>query len=429
MKRISQKLKLFWNDKTLRAKFLFTIGIFLVYRIFAFLPVPAVDLQQLRALFSQSQFLSLLDIFSGGTLVNFSVMALGLSPYINASIIMQMLTIIIPQLEALQKEGQYGRFKINQYTRFLTLPLTLLQGVGIYVLLRNQNILENLSFLEFVSFILTLLAGTYILMWFGELISERGLGNGISLIIFAGIVAQFPVIAGRTFTTVDQETIINVGIFMILSLLMIAGVVYINQAVRKIPVYYAKRIKGNKQISSGGATYLPLKLNQAGVIPIIFAVSFVLFPQLIGNYLVFSPNQTIQGIAQWLVVAFNPNSVLYNIVYFGLVVAFTFFYTTVVFNPKKISEDIQKHGGFIPGVRPGSETREYLTRVVYRITAVGAVFLGAIAVSPVVLSAFTGISNLVIGGTGILIVVSVILETFKSIEAQLVMKSYDRYTR
>lgn len=429
MKKITQKLKLFWNDTTLRKKFLFTITLFLIYRVFAFLPVPAIDLERLRALFAQSQFLSLLDIFSGGTLINFSVMALGLNPYINASIIIQMMTIVLPQLEALQKEGEYGRYKINQYTRFLTLPLTILQGIGIYVLLRNQQIIGQLSFIEFLSFILTLLAGTYILMWFGELISERGLGNGISLIIFAGIVAQVPVVIGRTITTLNQETIINLGIFTILSVLMIAAVVFINQAARRIPVYYAKRVKGNKQLSQGGATYLPLKLNQAGVIPIIFAVSFVLFPQLIGNYLIYSSNAVVKSAAEFLVVAFNPNSAVYNVVYFALVVGFTFFYTMVVFNPQKISEDIQKHGGFIPGVRPGTETREYLKKVVYRITSVGAVFLGAIAVSPVVLAATTGITNLVIGGTGILIVVSVILETFKNIESQLVMKSYDRYTR
>ncbi len=428
MKEITQKLRLFWNDQQLRRKFLFTIGLFLAYRLFAFLPVPAIDLQQLRALFAQSQFLSLLDIFSGGTLVNFSVMALGLNPYINASIIMQLMAIIIPQLEALQKEGDYGRFKINQYTRFLTLPLTILQSIGIYILLKNQNVVAQLSMLEFFSFIFTLVAGTYILMWFGELISEYGMGNGISLIIFAGIVGRIPVLFGRTFTTANQEQVINLVIFAVLSVLMIAGVVFINQAVRRIPVYYAKRVKGNKMYQAA-SNYLPLKLNQAGVIPIIFAVSFVLFPQLIGNFFAFSPNPTIQGIATFLVRAFNPSSILYNSLYFILVVGFTFFYTIVVFNPQRIADDIQKHGGFIPGIRPGQATKDYISKVLYRITTVGAVFLGIIAISPVLLSAVTGVSDLVIGGTGILIVVSVVLETFKMIESQLVMKSYDRYSR
>lgn len=428
MKYITQKLKLFWNDHQLRNKFLFTAGLFLVYRIFAFLPVPTIDLVKLRDLFASSQFLSLLDIFSGGTLLNFSVMALGLNPYINASIIMQLLTVIVPQLEALSKEGDYGRFKINQYTRFLTLPLTILQSIGIYILLKNQNVISQLSLLEFFSFIFTLVAGTYILMWFGELISEHGLGNGISLIIFAGIVGRIPVLFGRSFTTMNQEMVINMIIFAVLSVLMIAGVVFINQAVRRIPVYYAKRVKGNKMYQAA-SNYLPLKLNQAGVIPIIFAVSFVLFPQLIGNFFAYSSNPTIQSVAGFLVRAFNPSSFMYNALYFLLVVGFTFFYTIVVFNPQRIADDIQKHGGFIPGIRPGRFTQEYITKVLYRITTVGALFLGIIAISPVLLSKVTGITDLVIGGTGILIVVSVVLETFKNIEAQLVMKSYDRYNR
>jgi preprotein translocase subunit SecY len=428
MKAIVQKLKMFWDDKTLRSKLLFTLGIFLVYRAFAFMPVPAIDLERLQALFAQSQFLSLLDIFSGGTLVNFSVMALGLNPYINASIIMQLLAVVLPQLEALQKEGEYGRHKINQYTRMLTLPLTFMQGVGIYILLKNQQIIGTLNFLEFVSFIFTLVAGTYILMWFGELISEFGLGNGISLIIFAGIVGRIPVVFGRTLSTADQASIINMVIFAVISILMIAAVVFINQAVRRLPVYYAKRVKGNKMYQAA-TNYLPLKLNQAGVIPIIFAVSFVLFPQLIGNFFIYSSNAAVRGVAEFLVRAFAPEALVYNLLYFLLVVGFTFFYTIVVFNPQKISEDIQKHGGFIPGIRPGAATRDYIAKVLYRITTVGALFLGLVAVSPVVMSKLTGISDLVIGGTGILIVVSVILETFKVVEAQLVMKSYDRYSR
>lgn len=427
MNRILEKLRLFWSDPQLRSKFLFTIGLFLAYRFFVFLPVPVIDLEALRALFAQSQFLSLLNIFSGGTLINFSVMALGLNPYINASIIMQLAAIIVPQLESLQKEGEFGRKKINQYTRLLTLPLTIMQAVGIYVLLRNQGIIETLGFIEFISFVLTLLAGTYILMWFGELISEFGLGNGISLIIFAGIVGSLPVTFGNTFATITPDAVMSLVIFVALGIAVIASVVFINQAVRRIPIYYAKRIKGNKMYQ-GATNYLPLKLNQAGVIPIIFAVSFVLFPQLIGNFFVYSENEILRNVATFLVQAFNPNSITYNVLYFLLVVAFTFFYTLVVFNPQKISEDIQKHGGFIPGIRPGEATRQYINNVVFKITSVGAIFLGLVAVLPVVVSAVTGMTNLVIGGTGILIVVSVILETFKVIESQLVMKSYDKFT-
>lgn len=428
MKEIKEKIQLLFKDPELKRKLIFTLFIFLAFRVFAFLPVPTVDLAKLRVLFSQNQFLSLLDIFSGGTLINFSIMALGLNPYINASIIMQLLTVVVPVLEKLTKEGEYGRFKINQYTRFLTLPLTVVQAIGIFVLLKNQKIVGALSPMEFFSFIFTMVAGTFILMWFGELISEFGLGNGVSLLIFAGIVGRLPVVLGRTITTINQEAIINMIIFLILAIAVIAGIVFINEAIRKIPVYYAKRIKGNR-IYQAATNYLPLKLNQAGVIPIIFAVSFVLFPQLIGNFLQYSKNSLVSGFASFLVNFFNPSGFFYNFFYFILVVAFTFFYTVIIFNPKKISEEIQKHGGFIPGIRPGTMTQQYLQKILYKTTTVGAIFLGVVAILPAIMSKVTGIGNLVIGGTGILIVVSVILETFKNIEAQLVMRSYDKFTK
>lgn len=428
MKEITNKLKLLFQDPQLKRKTLFTLFIFLAFRFFAFLPVPAIDLPKLKILFSQNQFLSLLDIFSGGTLINFSVMALGLNPYINASIVIQLLTVIFPQLEALTKEGEYGRHKINQYTRFLTVPLTLVQGVGIFVLLKNQKIIGVLNPLEFLSFILTLMAGTFILVWFGELISEFGLGNGVSLLIFAGIVGRVPVVFGRTISIVNQELIFNIVIFAILAGIVIASIVFINEAVRKIPVYYAKRIRGNRMYQAA-TNFLPLKLNQAGVIPIIFAVSFVLFPQLLGNFFAYSKNPAIAGVASFLAKAFIPSGFAYNFFYFILVIAFTYFYTVVVFNPQKIAEEIQKNGGFIPGIRPGLATKQYLEKILYRITSVGALFLGTIAVLPAIVSKITGIDSLVIGGTGILIVVSVILETFKMVESQLVMRSYDKFIR
>jgi len=428
MKEIIEKIRLLFNDPKLKQKIIFTLLIFLFFRVFAFLPVPAINLVKLRSLFSQNQFLSLLDIFSGGTLINFSVMALGLNPYINASIILQLLTMVIPQLEQLSKEGEYGRFKINQYTRFLTVPLTFVQTVGIYVLLRNQKIVGYLSPIEFISFIVTMVAGTFILVWFGELISEFGLGNGISLIIFAGIIGRLPVSAGHSLAVFNQEVIFNFLIFVALALVVIAAIVYINEAVRKIPVYYAKRIKGNR-VYQGATNFLPLKLNQAGVIPIIFAVSFVLLPQLLGNFLQYSKVKVIAGIAKFLVQFFAPAGFFYNFFYFILVIGFTFFYTIVVFNPQKIAEEVQKYGGFIPGIRPGIATKQYLEKILYRITSVGAIFLGVIAILPAIMSKITGINNLVIGGTGILIVVSVILETYKMIEAQLVMKSYDKFNR
>ncbi|HLC94296.1 MAG TPA: preprotein translocase subunit SecY [Patescibacteria group bacterium] len=427
MKRILQKIRSIFKDPIIKKKIIFTFFILFVFRIFAFLPVPAVDIARLRTLFSQNQFLALLDIFSGGTLINFSVMALGLGPYINASIIIQLLSVVMPQLEALAKEGEYGRAKINQYTRFLTAPITILQGIGMYVLLRNQKVIANLSFIEFIAFILTMLAGTYILMWFGELISEFGLGNGISLLIFAGIVARIPTVSIQTVTTVNRETFFNVGLFLIMGIVVVTAVVFINEAVRKIPIYYAKRIKGNR-VYQGATNFLPLKLNQAGVIPIIFAVSFVLFPQLLGNFLRYVKNDVVARVASFLTVAFNPSGFFYNFFYFILVVAFTYFYTIIVFNPQKIADEIQKHGGFIPGIRPGTATKMYLQSILYKITTVGAVFLGIIAVFPSLVSRATGSQNLIIGGTGVLIVVSVVLETFKMLEAQLMMKSYDKLT-
>lgn len=428
MEEITNKIKLLFRDPELKRKLLFTLFIFLAFRLFAFLPVPAINLLKLRALFAQNQFLSLLDIFSGGTLINFSVMALGLNPYINASIVIQLLTVIFPSLEALSKEGEYGRFKINQYTRFLTVPLTVVQSVGIFVFLKNQKIITILSPLEFFSLIFTMVAGTFILIWFGELISEFGLGNGISLLIFAGIVGRVPVVFGRTLAVVNQELIFNIIIFLLLAVVVIGSIVFINEAVRKIPVFYAKRIKGNR-IYQGATNYLPLKLNQAGVIPIIFAVSFVLMPQLLGNFLIYVKNPVIAGAAQFVVKLFTPSGFFYNFFYFILVIAFTYFYTVVVFNPQKIADEVQKHGGFIPGIRPGLATKQYLEKILYRITSVGAIFLGIIAILPTIISKITGISNLVIGGTGILIVVSVILETFKMVESQLVMRSYEKFIR
>jgi preprotein translocase subunit SecY len=428
MKEIKNKIQNLFADPVLRKKLILTFFIFFVFRLFAFLPVPAINLARLRVLFGQNQFLSLLDIFSGGTLINFSVMALGLNPYINASIIIQLLSVIYPKLEELTKEGEYGRFKINQYTRFLTLPLTILQSIGIYFLLHNQKIVTSLTPLEFFSFVATLTAGTFILIWFGELISEFGLGNGISLLIFAGIVGRLPVFISRTALIISKELVFNLLVFLVLAVLVIGAVVFVSEATRKIPVFYAKRIKGNRMYQAA-SNFLPLKLTQAGVIPIIFAVSFVLFPQLLGSFLVGAKNKAVSNFGHFLIVLFNPSGFFYNFLYFFLVIGFTFFYTVVIFNPQKIAEELQKNGGFIPGIRPGTSTKEYLEKVLYKITTVGALFLGIIAILPVLVAKISGISGLVIGGTSVLIVVSVVLETFKMIEAQLIMKNYDKFLK
>ncbi len=411
-----------------RKKILFTAVIFLITRVFAHIPVPGVNLAQLQSLFASNQFLSLLDIFSGGTLANFSVMALGLNPYINATIIFQLLTMVFPKLEALQKEGEAGRQKINQYARMMTVPLAALQAVGMYALLRNQGIIANLSPLGLISLTVTMTAGTMFLVWLGELITERGIGNGISLLIFAGIVSRLPVMFTQTATTVNAQNFFNIVVFAVMAILVIGSIVIINEATRQITVFYAKQVRGNKMYG-GQSTHLPLRLNQAGVIPIIFAVSLVLLPSLIANYLSVSPNVLLHGIGTSITTWFSPTGVLYNVVYFVLVVGFTYFYTAVVFNPKKIAEEIQKYGGFIPGIRPGSPTAGYLNYILTRITLAGALFLGLIAVFPTIARFFTNIQNLMLGGTGILIVVSVVLETVKAIEAQLVMRNYEGFAK
>ena len=409
-----------------RKKLLFTAGIFVIFRLFAHIPVAGVNLLALRNLFSQNQFLGLLDIFSGGTLANFSVMALGLNPYINASIILQLLTLVFPKLEALSKEGDQGRQKINQYTRMLTVPLAILQSIGMYALLRSQGIISNLSLVNLIAFILTMTAGTMFLVWLGELISEKGLGNGISLLIFAGIVARIPVIFGQAASTTNVTNFFNIVIFLAMGLLVISSIVVINEATRRITVHYAKRVRGNKTYG-GQSTHLPLRVNQAGVIPIIFAVSLVLLPSVIANYLSSLNNVFLRSVSGTISSWLNPQGIFYNILYFLLVVAFTYFYTAVIFNPKKIAEEIQKYGGFIPGIRPGTPTAGYLNFVMTRITTAGAIFLGVIAIFPTIAKAMSGIQTLILGGTGILIVVSVVLETIKALEAQLVMRSYDRF--
>ncbi len=424
-------LALFQNSlktKSVRQKIIFTALIFLIFRIFAHIPVSGVNLDALKTLFSQNQFLGLLDIFSGGTLANFSVMALGLNPYINASIILQLLTMVFPKLEEISKEGETGRRKINQYTRMFTVPLALFQAIGMYALLRSQGIIAVLAPTDLIAFMLTMTAGSMLLVWLGELITEKGLGNGISLIIFAGIVGRLPITIGQTASTINSTNFLNVVTFILVGIVVISSIVLINEATRQITVFYAKRVRGNKMYG-GQTTHLPLRLNQAGVIPIIFAVSLVLLPSLVANYLTASKNIFLHNISTTITVWFDPNGFFYNLLYFTLVVAFTYFYTAVVFNPKKISDEIQKYGGFIPGIRPGASTASYLNYILTRITLAGAVFLGIIAIFPTVARMFTSMQTLLIGGTGILIVVSVILETIKALEAQLVMKNYDSFVK
>lgn len=426
MKKVSDYLRSIFSVPELKNKFLFTFFILLIFRLIAHIPVPGVDVNALKNLFNQNQFLGLLDMFSGGTLANFSVMALGLNPYINASIILQLLTMIFPKLEELQKEGEYGREMINQYTRLLTIPLSLLQALGMYALLKNAQIIKSLPLLPLISLLVTMMTGTLLVMWLGELITEKGLGNGISLLIFAGIVGRLPISLGQTVAVFEVANLFNLLIFVALAVAVIAAVVFTEEAVRKVRIEYAKRIYGGKMYG-GQTNYLPLKINQAGVIPIIFAVSITLLPSMLGRFLEKAPNPVVAGLAKFFATTFNPGGLVYNLSYFFLVVGFTYFYTAVIFNPPKIAEEIKKYGGFIPGIRPGSPTAEYLGYIISRITLAGALFLGLIAILPSVAQNAFGISTLSIGGTGILIVVSVILETTKMIESMIQMRGYDKF--
>ena len=431
MNKIIQIFKL----KDLRNKIIAVVLLLAASRIFAHVPIPGIDTENLRSFFEQNQLFGLLDIFAGGGLSNISLAMLGLAPYITASIIFQLLTILIPKLQELSKEGgEAGRAKINQYTRFLTVPLAALQAFGTIMLFSRGGgghlgggggLIGVLSPFEWFITILSVTAGSLIMMWIGELITEYNIGNGISLLIFAGIVAQLPQFVQQSALTYDPSRLPTFIGFAVIGLLVIAGVVMITEATRNIPVSYAKRVRGNK-LYGGVSSHLPLKVNTAGVIPIIFAISVLLFPGIIANFFVTANNATIAGFAQRIVDLFN-NQTFYGAAYFALVVVFTFFYTAIVFNPEEVSENIQRQGGFIPGLRPGSQTALFLDKVLNRITVTGAIFLGLIAVLPFLFQAFTNSGNLVIGGTSLLIVVAVVIETIKQIDSQLVAHDYEGF--
>ena len=412
----------------LRRRILFVAGILLVFRLLAHVPIPGVNAAQLQTFLNTNAIFGLLDLFSGGGLTNFSVVALGVNPYINASIIMQLMTGVVPSLQALQREGEYGRTKINQYTRYLSVPLALLQAYGLLALLSANNVMStpfDLGSWETLTQIVTLTAGSVVLMWLGELITEKGIGNGISFIIFAGIVSRAP---GALTAFVDQPDLARLMLFGLLAIAAVAVIIYIQEGQRRIPIQYASRVRG-RRMYQGGQTFLPLRVNQAGVIPIIFAVSILLFPSQIASYFVNAGGlvgEIAQGIVNWL----SRGSWLYVALYFLLTVGFTYFYTAFTFKPDETAEQLRKNGGFIPGIRPGRPTQEYLGRVVSRITLAGALFLGSVAVFPVLLGVLDpSLQGLAIGGTGLLIVVSVVVETMKQIEAQLMMRNYEGFIR
>ena len=418
-----QKITTIFKISDLRNKILFVLGMMAVFRIGASIPVTAVNAEALQNFFSGNATFGLLNIFTGGSLSQVSLVMLGLGPYITATIIMQLLTMVFPKLkEIYHEQGENGRQKFNQLSRLITIPLAILQGYGFLTLLSRQGILSDTSLFAIVSSVLIVTAGAIFLMWLGELITQKGIGNGISLLIFAGIISGIPGAVRNAIIDFDPSKINQFILFAVISVIVIAGVVFINESQRNVPVSYAKRIRGNRMYG-GASTFLPVKVNQAGMIPIIFALSVLVFPQTIISFLGTSSNQFIADIS-FAVSSFLQNQFINGALYFLLVVAFTYFYTQITFEPKTISENLQKQGAFIMGIRPGDETTNYLKLVVNRITLFGALFLGLVAVVPIIAQFITGIGALVISGTAVLIVVAVVIDTVRQIEAQVSVREY-----
>jgi len=423
----------------LRAKILFTISMLVIFRMVASIPIPNVDREGLRSFIESNQLLGMLNLFSGSGLTNFSIVALGVYPYITASIIMQLMTPIVPRLNELSMEGQQGRNKINQYTHILTVPLALLQGYGQTLLFSSQTggngrqLIENFglfnasTFLPTVAILITLTAGTMLLVWIGELITEKGIGNGISIIIFGGIVASLPGSIGQLVTGSSFGTnVVGTLLFIAIALLTVVGVVLINEGQRRIPVHHAKRVRSGRQYG-GSTTNIPLKVNSAGMIPLIFAVSIMVFPGMVASFLEASNTEWVQNVAERIRLWLSPNTVPYNIVYFFMVIGFTFFYTMVVFQQQRIPESLQRQGAFVPGIRPGRNTAAYLQKVLSRITIVGALFLGLVAILPFIATRITGVQALQLSATSMLIVVGVAIDTMRQLEAQLMMRNYEGF--
>ncbi len=423
MENFLNKIKLVWTDPTLRKRVFFVLYILVIFRLLATIPIPGIDTLELNRFLANNQFFGILNIFSGGGLTNLSIIMLGVGPYITASIIMQLLTVMIPSLKRIyQEEGEAGRKRFTQYSRLLTIPLAAIQGYSLLAILESQNILVNLTAFDRVTNLIIVIAGSILLMWLGELVSEFGIGNGVSLIIFAGIVSRLPSKVSQLLFTFDASQLPVMLLFAVAGVLIIAAVVLVTEAERPIPVTYAKQVRGAR-MTAGGSTYLPLRVNQAGVIPIIFALSILLFPQIIGKLLANSTNSILASISHAL-VGFTQTSITYAVFYFILVFVFTYFYTAVTFDPDTLSTNLQKNGAFIAGIRPGASTAAYISKVLTRITLLGASFLGIIAVLPLIMQRATGITTIALGGTTILIVVSVVLDIIKKVDAQVSMREY-----
>ncbi|NLO89554.1 MAG: preprotein translocase subunit SecY [Clostridia bacterium] len=417
-------LKNVWKLSDLRAKVLFTVAMFIVFRIGAHVPVPGINADQLKELLQTGTLFGFFDVISGGAFKKFSVFAMGVVPYINASIIMQLLTVIVPSLERLSKEGEEGRKKLTQYTRYGTVILSFIQALGMsFYLTRTPGVLSEVSVASIAVIVISLTAGTIFLMWLGELITEYGIGNGISLLIFAGIVSRLP--AGLytlwEYLKAGTTNYATVLLFLVIAVVIIAGIVALQEGQRKIPVQYAKRVVG-RRVYGGQSTHIPLKVNQAGVIPVIFAMSILLFPTTISAWFPTNP------IARTINNIFDPRSVPYMVMYALLIIFFTYFYTAVTFNPQDVADNLKKYGGFIPGLRPGRPTAEYIDRIMTRITLAGAVSLAFIALLPNFIMGLTGL-NIYFGGTSLLIVVGVALDTMKQLESHLLMRNYQGFMK
>ena len=411
----------------IRRRIVYVLGILVVFRLLAQVPLPGVDRAALQAYFQNNTAIGLLDLFAGGGLSSLSIVALAMNPYINASIIMQLMTGVIPSLAALQREGEYGRNRINQITRYLTVPMAMLQAFGILSAFSAQGIIVGgFSLASPVSWIqmVTLAAGAVALMWLGELITEKGIGNGISFIIFAGIVSRAPNAVSQVLSRPQLRDII---LFVVLAVVAVFVIIYIQEGQRRIPIQYASRVRG-RRMYQGGQTFLPLRVNLAGVIPIIFAISILQFPAQLALYFTASPIETVKDVANFIGSLIAPNTIQYAVMYFVLTVGFTYFYTAFTFKPDETAENLRKNGGFIPGIRPGRPTQDYLARVVFRITIAGALFLGVVAVAPVIVGLLdASLQGIALGGTGLLIVVSVVVETMKQIDSQLMMRNYEGF--
>ncbi|MFH0819618.1 MAG: preprotein translocase subunit SecY [bacterium] len=426
-----EKVAQIWKIKDLRKNILIVLGLLVIFRLVAHVPIPGVNAVALKNFFSSNQLLGLLNIFSGGGLANFSVIMLGVGPYITASIIFQLLVMIIPALEEFSKDEQ-GRRRINQYTRLLTVPLAAFQAFAMIKILQNaqtgpQRIISaDLPLLTLLQIILIVTAGTIFLMWLGEIISERKIGNGISIIIFAGIVTEIPGAVGQILAVFDPTQIFILVGFLIIAFVTVSSVVFITEGQRNIPVSYAKRVRGMRMYG-GMDTHLPIRVNQAGMIPIIFAISIILFPSMIAQFFINAKTAWVAAAAQWLIELFQ-NHLFYGSLYFLLVVGFTYFYTAVVFHPQQIADNLQKQGAFVPGIRPGRTTAEYLNTIVNRIVFTGALFLGCIATLPILLGEVPNApQNMIISGASLLIVVGVVIDIMQQINSQLTMRDYENF--